>query len=153
MTTPSYAIPKPVWDAVENVLMAKSRELIKDLAATLQQSERPLVEAFKATKRSFYLIDTSDPTEERFECETVVCDHSVAHRCRKPVLFGRSTCPEHEFAPQPSLQGKPVLRRLTTEEGDTYFVDTLLNVYTIDFERVGYLTDNCVTLYEVDECA
>ena len=153
MTTPSYAIPKPLWDAVENVLMTKSRELIKDLAATLHQSEKPLLEAFKATKHSFYLIDTSDPTEERYECETLICEHGVAHRCRKPVLFGRQVCPAHEFTPQPSSHGKPLLRRLMTEEGETYFVDTLLNVYTVDFERVGFLTENVLTLYEVEDCA
>ena len=151
MTSPSYAIPKPLWDAMENVLMAKSRELIKDIAASLRQSEKPLLEAFKARKHTFHLLDVSDPTNDTFQCNRLVSTHGVAHRCRKPVLLGQQVCPEHEFTALSTVQGKPEVRRLVTEDGTTYFVDTLCNVYTIDFDRVGTYHDNRVILYEIDE--
>lgn len=54
MTTTSYPVPKPLWDAFENVaFMVKSKELIKDIAKTLKQPEKTLLDAFKAKKHTF----------------------------------------------------------------------------------------------------
>jgi hypothetical protein len=151
MTTHSSPFPKPLWDALENVLSVKSRELIKDIAKTLNQSEKPLLEAFKAKKHQFHLVDLSDPTDEKFQCEALLCTSAVAHRCRKPVVFGQSVCPEHEFATNPVIGTKPVLQRLTTNEGETYFVDESSNVFTKDLTLVGKYTEGTLTVFEIDE--
>ncbi len=151
MTSTSSPFPKSLWDALENVLMVKSKELIKDIAKTLNQSDKPLLEAFKAKKHTFHLIDITDPTQERFQCEAILCSSAVAHRCRKPVLFGQTRCPDHEHWKQPSLSTKPVLDRLQTDTGEIYFVDSLMNVYTVEFERIGTLQDGELVLFEVDE--
>ena len=147
----SYPIPKPLWDALENVLMVKSKELIKDIAKTLNQSDRPLLDAFKAKQHSFHLIEMVDPIDEGLQCNAILTGKAVARRCRKPVLLGQQRCPEHEHLKQPSVGSKPVLKRIQTEEGELYFVDSLMNVYTGDFERVGSLQDGVLTLFEVEE--
>jgi hypothetical protein len=151
MTTASYPIPKPLWDAIENVLMVKSKELIKDIASSLHQSEKPLLDAFKAKKHTFHLIETTEDLEEPHECKMLVCTHAIAHRCRKPTLLGKQVCPEHEFTKQPTLGTKPILKRIVTEEGETYFIDNIQNVYTVDFQVVGTYTEGTVTLFEIDE--
>lgn len=151
MTTKSYPVPKPLWDALENVLAVKSKELIKDIAKALKQPEKPLLDAYKANKPSIHLVDMEDPTDNKFECEAVLCQSAVAHRCRKPVLLGQKVCPEHELWKAPSLGTKPIVQRLKTSEGETYFVDTLMNVYTIDFEQVGTFQDGTLTLFEIEE--
>lgn len=151
MAAQSIPIPKPLWDALENVLMVKSRELIKDIAKTLNQSEKPLLEAFKAKKQPFHLVDMEDPTDNKFECEALLCDHAVAHRCRKPVLLGQKVCPHHSVWKAPALSNKPELKRIQTPTGETYFVDNLLNVYTAEFERVGTYQDDVLTLFEIEE--
>lgn len=151
MSAKSYPIPKPLWDAVENVLMVKSKELIKDIAKSLHQSEKPLWEAFKAKKHTFHLLDMEDPTDNKFECEALVCTSAVAHRCRKPVLLGQKVCPEHEFVSQPSLGTKPIVKRIKTDTGETYFMDNQQNVYTEDFERVGILQEDTLVLYTIDD--
>lgn len=151
MTTTSYPIPKPLWDALENVLMVKSKELIKDLASALHQPEKPLLEAFKAKKHSFHLVDFTDPSSDTSLCTALLCDHAVAHRCRKPPLLGKSVCPEHEWTSPPSVPQPLQLQRLVTPDGETYFVDTLTNVYTINFERVGQLQGEALTVFEVSE--
>jgi hypothetical protein len=146
----SYPIPKPLWDAIENVLLAKSNELIKDIAKSLNQPPRPLLDAFKAKKHTFHLVETAE--EGQTECQALVQDHAVAHRCRKPVLLGQNVCPEHQWWTMPAVSQKPVLRRLKTPEGETYFVDSLQNVYTVDFERIGQLQeDNTIILFEIEE--
>jgi hypothetical protein len=147
----SYPIPKPLWDALENVLMVKSKDLIKDIAKTLHQSEKPLLDAFKAKKQKFHLVDMEDPTDNKFECEAILCESAVAHRCRKPVILGQKMCPGHEFWKQPTLGTKPSVQRIKTDDGETYFVDTLMNVYTIGFDRVGSFQDGILTVFEIDE--
>ena len=150
MATSSYPIPKPLWDAIENVLLAKSNDLIRDIAKTLNQPPRPLLDAFKAKKHTFHLVDTAESTQQ--ECQAVLQEHAVAHRCRKPVLLGQQVCPEHQWWKMPTVSQKPVVRRVKTSEGETYFVDSLQNVYTIDFERIGQLQeDNTIVLFEVEE--
>lgn len=151
MTTTSYPIPKPLWDALENVLMVKSKELIKDIASSLHQSEKPLLDAFKAKKHGFHLIESGEDLQENHECQNLICTHAVAHRCRKPTLLGKLVCPEHEFTKQPTLGTKPILKRIVTEEGETYFIDNIQNVYTIDFQPVGSFAEGIVTLFEIDE--
>lgn len=147
----SYPVPKPLWDALENVLSVKSKCLIKDIAKTLNQSEKPLLEAFKARKHTFHLVDMNDPTDDKFECEALVSQHAVAHRCRKPVLFGKTKCPEHEFSNTATPTNKPAFRRVVTDTEDIYFVDNLNNAYTADCKRVGYLEENRIVMFEVEE--
>lgn len=151
MSTTTCPVPKPLWDALENVLMVKSKELIKDIAKSLNRSEKPLLEAFKAKKHNFHLVDLSDPTDEKFQCEALLCTSAVAHRCRKAVLFGQRMCPEHEFHTQPSIGSKPVLTRLTTSEGETYFVDSNTNVFSKDLVLVGRFKDGQLTVFEIEE--
>ena len=151
MSAKSYPIPKPLWDAVENVLMVKSKELIKDIAKSLHQSEKPLLEAFKAKKHTFHLVDMDDPTDNKFECEALLCSAAVAHRCRKPVLFGQKVCPEHEFTKEPIVGPKPIVKRMKSPEGQTYFLDKSMHVYTVEMERVGFMENNTLILFEIDE--
>lgn len=151
MSATSYPVPKPLWDAFENVLAVKSKCLIKDIAKTLNQPEKPLLEAFKARKHTFHLVDMNDPTDDKFECEAVVSQHAVAHRCRKPVLFGKTRCPEHEFHINPSINNKPPFRRVMTHTEEIYFIDNLNNAYTTDCKRVGYLEENRILVFEIEE--
>jgi hypothetical protein len=151
MSAPSYPVAKPLWDAFENVLTVKSKYLIKDIAKTLNQPEKPLLEAFKARKQTFHLVDMNDPTDDKFECEALLSHHAVAHRCRKPVLLGRKVCPEHITWKMPAVQNKPELKRINTGTAEVYFVDSLLNVYTGDFERVGMMVDGELVLFEIEE--
>lgn len=151
MTSSSTPIPKPLWDALENVLMVKSRELIKDIAKTLHQPDKPLLDAFKAKKLQFHLVDLTDPTDGNLQCDALLCGSAVAHRCRKPVLFGKCRCPEHEFHTNPSLGGKPVLQRIETPEGEAYFVDTNNNIFTKDLTLIGHFDGSTITLFDIEE--
>lgn len=150
MTTTSYPLPKPLWDALETVLLVKSKELIKDIAASLHQPEKPLLDAFKAKKHTLHLVDFTDPTEDTPLCMALNFEKAVAYRCRRPPLLGCTFCSDHRWTPQVSLGSKPILERLTTPEGETYFVDSLTNVYTVDFERVGMLQGDTLVLFTVE---
>jgi hypothetical protein len=151
MTTSSTSIPKPLWDALENVLLVKSRDLMKDIAKTLRQPEKPLLDAFKAKKLSFHLLDLSDPTDGGMQCDALLCTSAVAHRCRKPVIFGQMRCPDHEFHNNPTPGTKPILQRIQTSEGETFFLDSKNNVFTKELVLIGKYEDETLTIFEIDE--
>lgn len=148
----SIAVPKPFWDELETALMIKSKELIKEIAKVLRQDEKKLLQEFKSHKTQLHLLDLDRDQEEEYECTAIVCTHSVGYRCRQPVLFGKKCCPKHEFFHlSAELKSKPSLHRIDSEEG-TFFADTLTQqVYSVDYERVGYIQKDKCYIFEVEE--
>ena len=150
-TEASIAVPKILWDELENALMIKSKELIKDIAKVLRQDEKQLWQEFKSKKKQLHLLELDRDQEEDFECTALQATTQVAHRCRKPVLFGKTVCPEHEFFTMPvQWNSKPQLQRIVGEE--PLFVDSLTQqVYDIHYERVGYIQNKKCIVFEVEE--
>lgn len=148
-TTQQIGVPKLLWDELESALMIKSKELIKDIAKVLRQDEKILYQEFRSKKTQVHLVEFD--CAEEFECSAVSLNKPVAHKCRKPVLFGKPFCPEHEFFSLTNeLKQKPNLHRIQGEE--PLFADTLTQqVYTVDYERVGFLQNNKCFVFEVEE--
>lgn len=150
-TVSSIPVPKVLWDELENALMIKSKELIKDIAKVLRQDDKQLWQEFRSKKTLVHLIET-ESNQEEYQCTALVCKTAVAHRCRKPVLFGKSVCPEHEyFTLSSELKSKPQLQRIGGETDEPLFVDSLTQqVYSLSYERKGFITNNKCILFEVD---
>jgi hypothetical protein len=153
----SYAVQRPLWEAMESVLMAQSKRLIKDIAETLGEDEKKLWTAFRLDKSHPYLVDLEEPTSENFKCSAFDTSTVVARICRKPVLFGERFCPAHRFWEMPStLKNKPEYRRLTLDDS-VYYVATVrdvfntLNVYDVHNNRVGYFEDDTLHLFEITD--
>ena len=152
-TSPSsIPVPKVLWDELENALMIKSKELIKEIAKVLRQDEKQLWQEFRSKKTPLHLVET-ESNQEEYECTGLVCSTPIAHRCRKPVLLGKSVCPEHEYFTLPSdLKSKPQLQRICGETDEPLFVDSLTQqVYSLFYERKGYLQNNKCILFEIEE--
>jgi hypothetical protein len=148
----SIPVPKVLWDELENALMIKSKELIKEIAKVLRQDERQLWQEFRSKRKSLHLLDV-DSNQEDYECTALVCTTPVAHRCRKPVLFGKPVCPEHEYFTLPSeLKSKPQLQRIEGTQEEPFFVDSLTQqVYSMFYERKGYIHNNKCIVFEIEE--
>lgn len=152
-TSPSsIPVPKVIWDELENALMIKSKELIKEIAKVLRQDEKQLWQAFRSKKTQLHLLEL-DSNQEDYTCTALVCDTPIAHRCRKPVLFGKSVCPDHEYFTVPAaLKSKPQLQRIQGNTEEPLFVDSLTQqVYSIFYERKGYLRHNKCIVFEIEE--
>ena len=147
--TPSFPIPKPLWEELENALMIKSKELIFDIAKTLRQDAATLWKEFRAKKGHVFLVENNQETDE-FACSAIVCSSKVAQKCRKPTLFGKSFCPEHEYyVPSEELKKKPQLQRIVSDE--PIFLDCLTQqVYNLEYERVGYMENKKCIVFEVE---
>jgi hypothetical protein len=153
--TPTYPVSKTLWDAMDSVFSAKSRELIKDIAKTLHQDEKKLLQAFRSKKREAYLVDMTEPTNERFQCSALCPSSKVAKRCLKPVVFGEKYCPNHQSWKEDAIyQSIPSLQRIKTEtEEDTLlFVDALTGiVYDDKYVRQGFQTEDNVYIFRIEE--
>jgi len=141
-----------LWESLESVLLAQSKELMRDIAKTLKQPEKLLMDAFRKEIKNAYLVDLSEPTDEKFLCEALLDDTEVAQRCRKAVVFGEKFCPCHTHWCTPSTMTRvPSLRRLKTSDGDYFLCELTQNVYSQAYERVGFFEKNQIVLFEVTD--
>lgn len=147
--TPSFAVPKPLWEELENALMIKSKELIYDIAKTLRQDASPLWKEFRSKKTHLFLVDINKEIDEHV-CIALVSSSKVAHKCRKPAMFGKQYCPEHEnYILSEQLKKKPQLQCISSDE--LLFLDCLTQqVYNLEYERIGYLENKKCIVFEVE---
>jgi hypothetical protein len=147
----SIPVPKHLWDQLDIVFSIKARELIKDIAKTLHQDEKKLLQEYKKQKVPLYLVELSEPTEEQFLCQALVETTEVAHRCRKPVIYGCRYCPNHEPWQLPThLSTKPVLHRVDTETGPVFLDELTQQVYSLQHERIGYKEGAKIYIFETE---
>ncbi len=147
--TPAFPVPKPLWEELENALMIKSKELILEISKTLRQDSAPLWKEFRAKKGHVFLVDINQESDD-YICNALVCSSKVAHKCRKPSMFGKEYCPEHEhFVLPDELKKRPQLQRIPSEE--PLFLDCLTQqVYNLDYERVGYMENKKCIVFELE---
>lgn len=150
MTEPkvkSVMVPKLLWDELENALMIKSKELIKDIAKTLRENETVLMKEFRSKKTGLCLLELEREEEEQYECSAIVCSTLIAHRCRRPVAYGTTFCPAHEFFTIPNcIRNKHSVSRI---QGEELFVDSLTQqVFNVNQERVGYMVGSKCLVFE-----
>ena len=151
-TMATLPVNRLLWESLESVLLAQSKELMRDIAKTLKQPEKPLLDSFKKEIKNIYLVDLSEPTDEKFLCEALLDDTEVAQRCRKAVVYGEKFCPHHTHWVMPSaLTRVPSLRRLKTADGDYFLCDLTQTVYSQAYERVGFFEKNRIVLFEVTD--
>lgn len=92
-------VPRVIWESLEISLMAESRRLVNDIAKTLGKEESELWKEISKTPISAYLVDITEPTDETFTCRAYCLSGPIQRPCHKPVLFGKTVCPEHAAAP------------------------------------------------------
>lgn len=145
----SIPISKLLWDELENALMIKSRELIKDIARTLKQDEKPLLQAFREKKTKIHLVEIEE--NENHKCNGLNMQTNIAQKCAKPTLLGKCYCPEHEFFTlTPEMKKKPQLLRIQNEElEEPLFLDSSTNIlYSSNYEKKGFLEEGKCVIFE-----
>lgn len=151
---PSFqAIPvqRCLWESLEALLLYESKRLVENVAKTLHQDPKLLWNEIRKDKLTAYLVDCNEPTAERFLCTALRHTTAVACRCRKPVVFGTTFCPEHQGWSLPSFCEKiPQLRRIVVDE-EIYYLDELTAyVYNENYERCGHKQGDKLYLFEVE---
>lgn len=148
-------IPKLYWDTFQLTLQAKVKRLVKDIASTLCESERPLVKALSTETVSAYLFE--EDGSEMVDLASMRCRHLKPHpenaaleqRCRQPVILGKTACLEHELRGTTTLaKASLCLKTLRDPDGNTYFLDkeTVLNS---ELECVGVYSNDVLRMFRV----
>ena len=154
MQPSAYPVYEPMWDYFQQALLKEAKRLAEDIAESLGVPDKPLKEALaKKRKPCVYLVEMTDPTEDRFQCEALLLDSPVAKRCRSPVVYGDRLCPCHIGWRMPdALKQKPAIRRLVVVDDDElYFVDNLTQmIYDVDYKRVGTVEDTKAFIFEIE---
>lgn len=96
-------LPKLYWDTFQSALQSKVKRLAKELAATLGESEQPLLKALLNEKVGVYLVE--EDGDEMVDLQSMRCKHiqptpenaAVLRRCGQPVVLGKTACFHHEL--------------------------------------------------------
>jgi hypothetical protein len=159
-------IRKCFWEAVETAIEAQAHRLARDIAATLQVSETPLLKALRTEKMGVYLYDDSedqgrDMTE--MKCRDLVRLHEDSpfiYVCGAPVLWPNTEtksarCVAHSLVPSVLIGLSPtqVLDHIQIEEVD-YYIDTKSGViYSSSGEVAGKRVDGELRIFEPEPSA
>lgn len=91
---PDYVVPRVLWESFNSVLLAQSRQYVKELAKRLKVPEKDLMKKVLPTADSIrvYMHDTQT---EDLQCIADIQEGIIIHKCGRPVLLGTSHCSEH----------------------------------------------------------
>lgn len=156
-----FPIPLFLWQSLEASLKHESRRLVREIASTLKTNEADLWKQVNKEVFSAYLVDMAEPTNEQFECCSYELCGPIYKPCRKPVVFGKKTCPDHTHRcltkPPSGLPKYRVLSYLddNTDEVVRLYLDPATNeVFAQDtLEKVGTWSteEKSLTLYVKEE--
>jgi hypothetical protein len=91
---PDYVVPRVLWESFNSVLLAQSRQYVKELAKRLKVPEKELMKKVLPTADSIrvYMHDTQT---EDLQCIADIQEGVIIHKCARPVLLGSTYCSEH----------------------------------------------------------
>jgi hypothetical protein len=93
MAEKEYKVSRLLWENLEATLLAQGKRFIKDIAKTLQVSEKELIKQVFPTKDTLK-VAIYDSNVESNQCSAYVTG-TVTHICRRPTLTGSTFCASH----------------------------------------------------------
>jgi hypothetical protein len=102
--THGVPIPAILFDSLEATLQASMRLLVKDIAASLRESDAPLWKAIKDKKVAPYIFEESADKDIDMRCPYMTQGGdtpAIIKPCGQPVIWssGIRRCPEHAHSP------------------------------------------------------
>ena len=91
---PSYGIPRLLWENLESVLLAQSRQFVREMAGHLKVSEKELLKkVMPATdKVKVHIVDAQ---QEENQCKAYRMHGDIAVFCKQPVRLYSEFCEHH----------------------------------------------------------
>lgn len=120
----SLPLPKIYWDTFQSALQSKVKRLAKEIAATLGESEQPLLKALAAEKVEAYLFE--EEGAEMIDLQSMRCKHiqptaenaAVLRVCGQPIVLGKTACLHHELHGTTTVKPPlPVWHQLRDSDG------------------------------------
>lgn len=150
----SYPIQRDFLESLEAIFLTQARSLLTEIAQDLGKPVKPLLKAFEAHQVKLHVAERYNETSEaNHECKALVFTSELAKRCREPVYQGSSYCPYHlRFTATEEPEGKRMLDRIRTEDGDVFFLDSKTQeVFTSEYQCCGRHKDGKYKVFKVED--
>jgi hypothetical protein len=89
-----YSIPRLLWENVESVLRAQSKQFVREMAGYLRVSEKELIKQVLPSADTIQ-VAIIDSQQESNQCKAYVLRDHTATYCKKPVLLHSEYCSHH----------------------------------------------------------
>ena len=159
--TTLFPIPLYLWQGLEASLKHEARRLVRDIASTLKTSESDLWKHVNKEVFSAYLVDMTEPTNEKFQCCSYEAVGNLYKPCSKPVIYGEKTCPMHKghclTKPPSHLPRYRVLCYYDEDESDIVHLylnqatNEVLNPDTLEIIGTWDTEEKALTIFEKEE--
>jgi len=131
------AVPKIIYESVEDILEAHSRRLAIDIAKTLGVNEKILLNEIRKDKIQTYLF------EDNIDISDLCCKSYIKHKhvympCEQPILYKKDFCIEHmtKHILKENIKEAEILQVLCIDN-ITYYRNINNKVYDSEFEIIG----------------
>ncbi len=148
----SYPIQRNLLESLEAIFLTQARNLLTEIAQDLGKPAKPLLKAFETHQVKLHVVDR-ESIESSQECKALDYSSELAKRCREPVYQGTCFCPLHlRLTPPKEPQGKRIVYRVKTEEGDVFFHDPLTQeVFSSTYHWCGTSANGKYKVFKVED--
>lgn len=148
--THGVPIPAVLFDSLEATLQASMRLLVKDIAASLGESDAPLWKAIKERKVSPYIFEESADKDIDMRCPYMTLGDDtpmVIKPCGQPIVWssGRQRCPHHLHS---TIVTYPSPNIMALDSSEPMFVSEDDKVYDGEMKPIGKYNKNTKTLWK-----
>ncbi len=90
-----YKVPRILWESLESVLLASSRQYVSEIARRLEIPEKELIKRVLPSSDSLKVYIQDSKTEIN-QCRAYIQHYKLTVYCRKSVAQGCEFCPIHK---------------------------------------------------------
>jgi hypothetical protein len=153
MDTTKVALPRLVYEAIEDVLEAQIRRLAIDIAKTLDVNEKILLQELKKDKISVLILDEADAEDiHEYRCKAYEKQSNIYTMCEEPIVYKKNFCVKHliNHTLKKDVQMNEVLHILCLDS-IKYYRDKNNKVYNSEFNMIGFYNPSTQTIVEFVE--
>jgi len=153
MDIKKVALPRLVYEAIEDVLEAQIRRLAIDIAKTLDVNEKILLQELKKEKISVFILDEADAEDiHEYRCKAYEKQSNIYVMCEEPIVYNKNFCVKHltNHILKEDIQMNEALRVLCLDS-IKYYRDKNNKVYNSEFNMIGFYNSSKQTIVEFVE--
>ena len=90
-----YSVPRLLWENLESVLLAQSRQFVREMAGYLRVSEKELLKQVIPSSDSIRIVMIDSEVESN-QCHAYVQQDKMTVLCKKPIALHSEFCPLHQ---------------------------------------------------------
>jgi hypothetical protein len=153
MDTQTIALPRLIYEAIEDVLEAQIRRLAIDIAKTLDVNEKVLLQEIKKDKISIFILDEAEADDiHEYRCKAYEKHNTIYIPCEEPIVYKKDFCVKHltTHILKEDVQINEVLYILCINNMK-YYKDKNNKVYNNEFNMIGFYNHSNKTIVEFVE--